>query len=136
MPAPVPNTGTTARVLGASSGLEGVRAASSEGPNDPARTGASSVIFAVASRVSSWLGGSEDAVAAVTSPAAISSMAGEGVAASAEVVSLACVGPAAVAVAGPETAFAGTSGRTGSSALASLATNSNRGEWRSLMAGL
>jgi hypothetical protein len=118
-------------VLGASSGLEGVWAAGSEGSNNPACIGVSSVVFAAALRVSSWLGGSEDAWAAVTSPAAISSMAGGGVAASAEAVSPAGVGLASVAAAGLETAFAGTSGRVGSSTLASLTTNSNRGERRS-----
>jgi hypothetical protein len=53
MPAPVPNAGTTDRVLGAGSGLEGVRAAGSEGSSDPACTGVSSVVFAATSRVSS-----------------------------------------------------------------------------------
>jgi hypothetical protein len=92
----------------------------------------SSVAFVTASRVPSWLGGSEDAWAAASFPAATSSAAGEGgVAASAEAISPAGIGSASVAAAGPETASAGTSGRTGSSAPASLATDSNRGEWRS-----
>jgi hypothetical protein len=51
--------------------------------------------------------------------------------ASAEVISPAGIGSASVAAAGLETASAGTSGWTGSSAPASLATDSNRGERRS-----
>jgi hypothetical protein len=53
------------------------------------------------------------------------------VAASAEVVSLACVGTASAVAAGLEIAFDGASGRTGSSALASPVTNSDCGERRS-----
>jgi hypothetical protein len=111
-PAPVPNAGTTAFALGASPGLEGARAAGSEGSSDPMRTEVSSV-------------------ASAASPAAASSTAGGGVAASAKVISPASIGSASVAAAGLETAFTGTSGRTSSSALASLATDSNRGESRS-----
>jgi hypothetical protein len=50
---------------------------------------------------------------------------------SAEVVSPACVGTASAVAAGLKTTFTGASGRTGSSALASLSTNSNHGERRS-----
>jgi hypothetical protein len=124
-------TGATARVFGATSGLKGARAAGSEDSNDRACAGISSIVLAAASRVSSWLGGSEDALAAATSPAAISLMAGEDAVASAEGASPACVGSASVAAARLEAAFAGAFGRAGSSALASLVTSSNRGERRS-----
>jgi hypothetical protein len=60
-PAPVPNVGTTACALGASLGLEGVRAAGYGGSNDPAHTGVSFVAFVAASCAPSRLGGSEDA---------------------------------------------------------------------------
>jgi hypothetical protein len=55
-------------------------------------------------------------------------MAGGGGAASAEVISLAGIESASVAAARMETTFADTFGRTGSSALASLAADSNHGE--------
>jgi hypothetical protein len=64
-------------VFGATLELEGVRTAGSEGSNDHAGAGVSSTVFAVASRVSSWLDGSEDALAAATSPVMISPMAEE-----------------------------------------------------------
>jgi hypothetical protein len=51
------------------------------------------------------------------------------VATPAGVISPAGIGSAPVAAAGLETTFAGASGRAGSSAPASLATGSNRGEW-------
>jgi hypothetical protein len=52
------------------------------------------------------------------------------VAVSAKVISPARVGTASAVAAGLETTFTGASGQTGSSALTSLSTNSNRGERR------
>jgi hypothetical protein len=131
-PAPVPNAGTAACTLGASLTLEGVRAAGSGDSNDPARTGVSSVVSAAALRVPSWLGGSEDAWATMSFPTVASLPAGGGgIAAPVGVISPAGIGSASVAAAGLEIASAGVSGRAGSSAPASLAAGSNRGEWRS-----
>jgi hypothetical protein len=135
MLAPIPVAGTAACTLGVSVGLGEVRAAGSGGSNDPAHIGVSSVASAAASRVSSWLGGSEDAWVAASFPAATSSAAGGGsTAAPAGVISLAGVGSASVAAAGLETMSVGSSGRADSSASVSLAAGSNRGErWSSSM---
>jgi hypothetical protein len=131
-PAPVPAAGTVAYTFNTSLGLEGVRAAGSEGSSNPARTGVSSVASIATSRVPSWLGRSEDVQAAASFPVATSSVAGgRGVAASAGVIFPAGVESTSGAATGLEIASAGTSERTGSSALVSLATGSNRGEWRS-----
>jgi hypothetical protein len=97
-------------VSGATLGLEGVQTTGSEGSNNRAGAGVSSIDFVTASHVSSWPGGSEDALAAATSPAAISLMAGGDAAASAEAASLACLGSALIAAAGLEMPFVGASG--------------------------
>jgi hypothetical protein len=119
-------------MLGVSVGLGEVRAAGSGGSNDPARIGVSSIASAAASRVSSWLGGSEDAWVAASFPAAMSSVVGGGSAAApAGVTSPAGVGSASVAAAGLETPSVGASGWAVPFASVSLAAGSNRGERQS-----
>jgi hypothetical protein len=113
-------------------GLEGVPAAGSGGSSNPAPSGVSSVAFITTSRMLSWPGGSEDAQAAASFPVVTPSVAGgRGAAAPARAMSLAGVESTSGAAIGLETASADTSKRTGSSALVSLTTGSNRGEWRS-----